>query len=411
LARCIAAVAGGTLTIGTDALPHDRARARAVALLDARGQQTNTLYACLRAAEGTGAYPSATVASSSATRHLLQSADQIGAAADLIASHVTAPLTPEGEAIRAGGAVREGSALVCRVAWVAAEVDRHLIGWLANGQTIGGSYAEQYAADLAPARWAASGALADLAQQTVRRATGTPNLRLLALAPPTSFDAAPTPSDPAARFRAVRDWLWQHPEEIDTRHHRAGTQLGLGIAVLAGGPPRRAAWRAAVTAAIQLTSGASDGPASVVAAELTDLAATVRDLLHQPDGRSEPVAALGPALPELARALHAGLAAGLTRHAVFIVESGLAQQPVRLVYRHQTTVRAATSHDLPILAMGRSLSECARLAGGPLDRLPNESFAAAQAFPLPPRPGARGGTTSRETSPPPAMQRTPQRHR
>jgi hypothetical protein len=245
----------------------------------------------------------------------------------------------------------------------------------------------------------------------VRCAKGSPNLRLLALAPSTSFDVASMQSDPATRFLAVRDWLWQHPEEIDTRHHRAGTQLGLGIAMLAGGPSRRAAWRTAATTAIQLTSGASDGPASVVAAELTDLATMVRNLLHHPAGQSDAVAALGPALPELARALRADLATGIARRTVFVLESGLAPQPVRLVYRHQTTVRVATPHDLPILTMGRSLAECATLRGDPLDRLPDGSSVAGQAFPLPPRPGARGSATSAAALPPPAAHRTPQRHR
>jgi hypothetical protein len=191
-----------------------------------------------------------------------------------------------------------------------------------------------------------SGRLSVAAQAIVAAGDGhAALLRLLDTAPATGQPVPETTSvrDADSALRAARTWLWQHPSHVVADHLRAGTQLGLAVAILNTDQPAVHYWKRAATAIAGVHGSAPRADGYQTATTLVDLLRWTRDELrprhgtppapqHHPGG-----VPLAGHLPLLAAALHNGAVKAVERGDLFLARPEL-RKPGRAPIFYATPV-------------------------------------------------------------------------
>jgi hypothetical protein len=333
-----------------------------------------------------------------AVRWVTAAADCLGAAADILATHLSPhALTPEGAAIREGGGLAAPAlAQLAGVASCAVSLDTTLTAWLASSA--------ETAQPLAV--WAVGearrgiGSLSDIVPQLLASASAEPAvINGLQFVPHVGSGTSPveTVVQSVSSLTQVRTWLWRNPDLVHAVHLRLGAELGLAVHVLArqqtyAVQPGERAWRRAATAAGDLDGTAPTDVGAMVASRLTDLLRWLRTTAGRDDVLD--VGGLLAPLATLATALLAGTDSAVRRCDIFVNRTRLATTPSGgAVVSARTVWRPARLAEPEIIGLRTALADAAdgRVAYG------NSGAGAAFRRPLrtvaaPARPSAPVGT-------------------
>ncbi|GLW35224.1 hypothetical protein [Actinoplanes regularis] len=355
----------------------------ASAILDRSGQSTKRLYVGLQWAVTRGEYPPAPQRQPSAMA-LRRAADAVGAAGDILASHVRPPRggrpSPEGLAILAQGGVPAAMGDVAHLTLQMLAVDARMLEWLDDRHV---ASAQALRPVFEAAWWTTRSRLADAADELMTAAAGQPRLvddLEVSRQPLDPVPAVSTAENALSALAAARGWLWQHRDEAAVGHLRIGTQVGLAVhtalAVTAPDPDqvaaaaadrRRARWRSAAAAAAELRGTPATGEARGAGLELAEVLRWARSQTVAPGHGQNPdpeltegLTRIAAQLPGLAHTLQVGLQDAIRRHDVFVAGPTLLRAPGQMIYQVNNRWQQAAVLDDQVMQLSQALTRIAR---------------------------------------------------